>query len=112
MAMRLTLPSACLRSCRSADDMQLTPKTKSFHSRMPIASHGSLMFERGPRPAEQIAQLEALIAEVREAIRRSRRLILAGRVCAFAGAALLLCLMLGFVTIMPIRMIVAIVVGL
>jgi hypothetical protein len=49
------------------------------------------MFEAEPTPAEQIEQLEAQIDELREAIRRSRRLVVAGRACAFAGAALLIC---------------------
>jgi hypothetical protein len=70
------------------------------------------MFEAHPTPAEQIERLEAQIDELREAIRRSRRLVAAGRACAFAGAALLICLALGLVTVMPVRMIVAIVVGL
>ena len=70
------------------------------------------MFEENPTPAEQIERLEAQIDELREAIRRSRRLVVAGRTCAFAGAALLICLVLGLVTVMPLRMIVGIVVGL
>ena len=53
------------------------------------------MFEADPTPAEQIERLEAQIDELREAIRRSRRLVVAGRACAFAGAALLICLVLG-----------------
>jgi hypothetical protein len=69
------------------------------------------MFEANPTPAEQIERLEAEIEELREAIRRSRRLEAAGRACAFAGAALLVCLALGLVTVMPVRMIVGIVVG-
>lgn len=70
------------------------------------------MVEADPTPAEQIERLEAQIDELREAIRRSRRLVVAGRVCAFAGAALLVCLVLGLVTLMPIRIIVGGVVGL
>ena len=70
------------------------------------------MFEADPTPAEQIERLEAQIDELREAIRRSRRLIVAGRACALAGAALLICLVLGLVTVMPLRMIVGIVIGL
>jgi hypothetical protein len=56
--------------------------------------------------------IEAQIDELREAIGRSRRLVVAGRVCAFAGAALLICLALGLVTVMPVRMIVGTVVAL
>jgi hypothetical protein len=70
------------------------------------------MFEANPTSAEQIERLEERIDELREAIRRSRRLVVAGRAGAFAGAALLICLVLGLVTIMPVRMIVGIVVGL
>jgi hypothetical protein len=69
------------------------------------------MFEADPTPAEQIERLEARIDELREVIGRSRRLVIAGRACAFAGAALLVCLALGLVTVMPVRMIVGIVVG-
>ena len=70
------------------------------------------MFEADPTPAEQIERLEAEIDELREVIRRSRKLVAAGRACAYAGAALLICQLLGLVTAMPVQMIVAIVVGL
>ena len=70
------------------------------------------MFEADPTPAEQIERLEAQIDELREAIRRSRRLVVAGRACAFAGAALLICLVLGLTTVTPVQMIVGIAVGL
>jgi hypothetical protein len=70
------------------------------------------MIEADPTPAGQIERLEAQIDELREAVRRSRRLVAAGRACAFAGAALLICLALGLVTVMPVRMIVGIVIGL
>ena len=62
------------------------------------------MFEADATPAEQIERLEAQIDELREAIRRSRRLAVAGRACACAGAALLICLMLGLATVTPVRM--------
>ena len=70
------------------------------------------MFETDPAPGEQIERLEVQIDELREAIRRSRRLVVAGRTCAFAAAALLICLVLGLVIVTPVRMIVGIVVGL
>ena len=70
------------------------------------------MFEADPTPTEQIERLEAQIDELREAIQRSRRLVVAGRACAFAGAALLMCLMLGLATFTPVRMIVGITVAL
>jgi hypothetical protein len=54
-----------------------------------------------PTPAEEIERLEAQIDELREAIRRSRRL-----------AALLICLVLGLATVTPVQMIVGIAVGL
>ena len=70
------------------------------------------MFEADPTPAEEIERLEAEIDELREAIQRSRRLVVAGRACASAGAALFICLMLGLATFTPVRMIVGITVGL
>jgi hypothetical protein len=70
------------------------------------------MFEANPTSAEQIERLEEQIDELREAIRRSRRLVAAGRACAFAGAALLICLLFGLVTVIPVRMIAGVVVGL
>ena len=70
------------------------------------------MFEADPTPAEQIERLEARIDELREVIRRSRRLVVVGRACAFAGAAVLICLVLGLATVTPVRMIVGIAVGL
>ncbi len=70
------------------------------------------MFEADPKPAEQIERLEAQIDELREAIQRSRRLAIAGRACAFAGAALFICFMLGLATVTPVRMIVGITVAL
>jgi hypothetical protein len=65
-----------------------------------------------PTPAEEIERLEAQIDELREAIRHSRRLVVAGRACAFAGAALLICLVLGLATVTPLQMMVGIAVGL
>ena len=70
------------------------------------------MFEADPTPAEQIERLETQIDELREAIRRSRRLVVAGRACAFAGPALLICLAVGLATVTPVRMVVGIAVGL
>ena len=63
------------------------------------------MFEADPTPAEQIERLEAEIDELREAIQRSRRLVVAGRACAFAGAALFLGLLLGLATFTPVRIV-------
>jgi hypothetical protein len=70
------------------------------------------MLEAHPTPAEEIERLEAQIDELREAIRRSRKLIVAGRACALAGATLLICLVLGLATVTPLRVIVGIAVGL
>ena len=70
------------------------------------------MFEADPTPAEQIERLEVRIDELQEVIRRSRRLVVAGRACAFAGAVLLICLVLGLATVTPVQMIVGIAVGL
>jgi O-antigen ligase len=57
---------------------------------------------------EQIEQLEIRIEELREAIQRSRRLIMAGRASAVIGPALLVCFMLGLLDFTPVRMIVGI----
>ena len=57
---------------------------------------------------EQIEQLEIRIEELREAIERSRRLMLAGRACAVIGPVLLVCFMLGLMNFTPVRMIVGI----
>jgi hypothetical protein len=57
---------------------------------------------------EQVEQLEIRIEELREAIQRSRRLIIAGRVCAVVGPALLVCFMLGLLDFTPARVIVGI----
>jgi hypothetical protein len=70
------------------------------------------MFEADLTPAEQIERLEAQIDELREAIRHSRRLVVAGRASALAGAALLICLVLGLATVTPVQMIIGIAVGL
>ncbi len=70
------------------------------------------MFEADPTPADEIERLEAEIDELREAIRRSRRLVVAGRACAFTGAALILSLMLGLATLTPLRIIVGVSVAL
>ena len=70
------------------------------------------MFEADPTPAVQIERLEAQIDELREAIRRSRRLVVAGRACAFAGPGSLTGLALGLATVTPVRIIVGIAIGL
>lgn len=70
------------------------------------------MFEANPTPADEIERLEAEIDDLREAIGRSRRLVVVGRACLFAGVALLVGLMLGLATVTPARMIVGIIVAL
>jgi hypothetical protein len=57
---------------------------------------------------EQIEQLEIRIEELREAIERSRRLMLAGRACAVIGPTLFVCFMFGLMNFTPVRMIVGI----
>jgi hypothetical protein len=57
---------------------------------------------------EEIERLEIRIEELREAIERSRRLMLAGRAAAVVGPALLVCLMLALLDFTPARMIVGI----
>lgn len=58
--------------------------------------------------AEEIERLEARIADLRESVRRSRRLILAGRAGVGLGLALLAGLLFGVVGFAPARMILAI----
>ena len=70
------------------------------------------MSEADPTPADEIERLESQIDELREAIHRSRRLALVGRACAFAGAALLVAMILGLAFFTPARMIVGISLGL
>ena len=70
------------------------------------------MIEADPTPADEIERLEAEIDELREAIRRSRRLVVVGRACAFTGAALLFALIVGLAFFTPVRMIVGISLGL
>jgi hypothetical protein len=60
---------------------------------------------------ENIEQLESRIEELRDAIRRSRRLLMAGRACAILGPVLLGCLMLGVLEFTPVRMIAGITLG-
>ncbi len=62
-------------------------------------------------PMEQIEQLELRIEALREAIQRSRRLMLAGRTCACGGPALLLCLLLGLIGFTPFRMVIGLAMG-
>ena len=57
---------------------------------------------------EEIERLEFRIEELREAIRRSRRLMLAGRAAAVVGPALLVSFMLGVLDFTPVRMMVTI----
>jgi hypothetical protein len=64
-------------------------------------------FRRALSPAERIERLEARIEELREAIRRSRLLMMAGRACAVVGPALLLCFILGLLAFTPARMVAA-----
>jgi hypothetical protein len=57
---------------------------------------------------DEIERLELQIEGLSEAIERSRRLVLAGRVSAVAGPALLVGFVLGLVELSPARMIIAI----
>ena len=66
------------------------------------------MSQSGSAKVEQIEQLEIRIEELREAIERSRRLMLAGRASALIGPAILVCFMLGLVDFTPVRMILGI----
>lgn len=70
------------------------------------------MSETDSRPDKQIERLEERVAELREAIRRSRILAAAGRACALAGTAWLAGLMFGLVTFIPVRFVSGVAVGL
>ena len=70
------------------------------------------MIDADPTPARQIEQLEAQIDDLREAIQRSHKLVVAGRAGAVMGAALLICLALGLATVTPGGLIVGVAVGL
>jgi hypothetical protein len=59
-------------------------------------------------PLEQIERLEIQIEDLREAIQRSRRYIIAGRAGAVIGLAFLGCLMVGLLEFTPVRMIIGI----
>jgi hypothetical protein len=52
---------------------------------------------------DEIERLENEIEELQDAIQRSRKLILAGRLCAVIGLALLACLIFGLLNFTPIR---------
>jgi hypothetical protein len=67
--------------------------------------------EPGSQPWEQIEQVELRIEELREAIQRSQRLMLAGRACAIIGPTLLVCLLLGLLRFTPSEMIIGIALG-
>jgi CHASE3 domain sensor protein len=60
---------------------------------------------------DEIEQLEIQIERLREAIQRSRRLMLAGRLCAIAGPVLLLCLLLGVLAFTPFGMVIGLALG-
>lgn len=57
---------------------------------------------------DEIERLEIRIEELREAIERSRRLMLAGQACAVVGPAMFVCFMIGLIDFTPVRMIVGI----
>ena len=57
---------------------------------------------------EQIEKLEIRVEELRDAIERSRRLMLAGQASAVVGPAMLVCFMLCLINFTPVRMIVGI----
>ena len=58
--------------------------------------------------ANEIEQLDVRIAELRDSIRTSRRLMLAGRAGVAFGLTLLVSLLLGVVGFAPARMVVAV----
>jgi HAMP domain-containing protein len=66
------------------------------------------MFELDPTPSTEIEQLELRIEELSEAIQRSRRLGMVGRVAVVAGLVALVGLVLGLMNFELTRVIVAI----
>ena len=62
----------------------------------------------GFAPVDEIETLELRIEELREAIERSRRLMLAGQASAVVGPAMFVCFVLGLIDFSPVRMIVGI----
>jgi small neutral amino acid transporter SnatA (MarC family) len=67
-----------------------------------------LGFEAGTDAVQRIEQLEVRIEELREAIERSRRLMLAGRACAALGPALFVFALFGLVGFTPFGTIIGI----
>jgi hypothetical protein len=66
------------------------------------------MLKSDSNPVERIEELEIRIEELREAIQRSQKLMMAGRACTVIGLALLLCSLLGLFDFTPVRMVVGI----
>lgn len=65
------------------------------------------MFKPDSRGVEEIDELEARIADLRDSVARSHRLMLVGRAAAATGPVLLVCLVIGLIDFTPVRMIVA-----
>ena len=65
------------------------------------------MIESVFEPVERVEGLELRVEELRDAIARSRRLALGGRVLAVFGAVLLLGFLLGFIDSAPARVLIA-----
>ena len=85
----------------------MEPAADAGAARLSIMRTEPVPFKPALSPAERIEPLEARIEELREAIRRSRLLMMAGRACAVVGPALLLCFMLGLLAFTPARMVAA-----
>jgi len=66
------------------------------------------MVETEPTPAERIERLEAEIDGLAETIRRSRRLVVVGRICAVVGLAWLAGLLFGIVAATSLALLLAI----
>jgi hypothetical protein len=73
-----------------------------------VALQGTSHPKNGFAPVDEIERLETRIEELREAIERSRRLMLAGQTCAVVGPAMFVCFMIGLIDFTPVRMIVGI----
>jgi hypothetical protein len=87
------------------------PERRSVWQFPEVIEEVGVNFRAGSQTMEQIEQLELRIEELREAIQRSRKLMLAGRACAIIGPTLLVCLLLGLPRFTPSEMIIGITLG-
>jgi hypothetical protein len=95
-------------NCQSVSSFNADPIGGSGKALDPAHPQCDLKISIGSHPVAYIEQLEIRIEELREAIQRSRRFMMAGRTCAIIGPALLSCFVLGLLEFTPVRMVVGI----